>query len=604
MTRRNRKSWRDEKTGLTIIAAALVVIALIVVLLFQHQRETRRDRVRVQAISLARVLAEMPVSQLVPQGNQRGVLRALSLGHDNGDFAYATVRSQAGEVVTEVAAPGVIPPATTAHTGNSLSESLVRLAKGRNVLQISTPIFENGMAAGHLSLGYHQPGFGLQYEQLPFFATLALVIFLLAPVSYFATRREIRPLQAATEKMELMLEMPQGAELQPSGELSDFMGRFNDFVGRMQTRIGELEQDHSTMLTSTKLINYRKSRVEGVLESLPEALIVLDETGSISFANARIESLFGVTAADLVGSSDLSWCSDASVCEFLSRCVQTGPGSYAASAVQFALPSSPDKTYGVSAYPLFSPGETGQALGTLAVFRDVTGEALAKRSRGEFVAHVAHELKTPLNILGMYSEVLLDGGNIDESRRIECINVIHDEVDRLAGLVRNLLSITQIEMGGMQPTMSRSRVRDLLVDLFQQFEVSDNEKGLHFELNLPQEISAMDLDKDLMRVALTNLLTNAIKYNKPGGTVKMTAVETDQALVISVSDDGIGISDEDKLKVFDKFYRSEDEQVRERSGHGLGLSLARDIVHLHGGDLTVQDSETNGSEFVVTLWKE
>ncbi|NND60208.1 MAG: ATP-binding protein, partial [Gammaproteobacteria bacterium] len=104
--------------------------------------------------------------------------------------------------------------------------------------------------------------------------------------------------------------------------------------------------------------------------------------------------------------------------------------------------------------------------------------------------------------------------------------------------------------------------------------------------------------------ALTNLMTNAIKYNQPGGTVRLSAAESDDAVTISVSDDGIGIAEADQQQIFDKFYRSEDDDVRQRSGHGLGLALTRDIVSLHGGDISLSSEKGAGSEFVITLWKE
>ena len=605
MTRPQGTQWRNERLGLTMIVASVVAIGLIVALLFRYQHEARHERVRAQALSLARVLVEMPFRQLVPDSGGKTILHTLYLGRDDADFAYAAVHDGDGHPLTEVTAPGVIVPASVTETGAQwIGERQLRLSTGDRVIEVHARLFERGEPAGTLALGFYAPALGLSYEQLPFIASLALVVFLLAPISYFAMRREIRPLRAATEQMGALLEDAPGPELRPCAELSEFMSRFNEFIGRMQQRVAELERDRATMLTTTKLMTYRKSRVESVLESLPEALLVLDETGAISFANTRIAALFGVDPEDLQGSSDLSWCPDTEVTGFLSRCARQGPGGYVASSLQFRLDSRPGKTFSVSAYPLFSPGETGKTLGILVVFRDVTTEALARESRGEFVAKVAHELKTPLNVLAMYSEVLLDNASADEARRIECVNVIHDEVERLAGLVRNLLNITQIEMGSLQPVMNRSRVHDMLTDLFRQIEESHATQDVSFELDLPREIEAMNLDKDLFRVALTNLLTNAIKYNKPGGTVKLSVVDTETALVIRVSDDGIGVAPQDLGRIFDKFYRSDNDEVRARSGHGLGLSLARDIVLLHGGDLDVASTEGEGSEFAITLWKE
>ena len=130
------------------------------------------------------------------------------------------------------------------------------------------------------------------------------------------------------------------------------------------------------------------------------------------------------------------------------------------------------------------------------------------------------------------------------------------------------------------------------------------EKGIDFTLNLPHEISPVALDKNLMRIAINNLLTNAIKYNNPNGTVTLQAEETDTAILISVKDDGIGISSEDQENIFLKFYRSVDDEVRSRTGHGLGLALAQDIVHLHHGELHVVSKPGEGAEFTIELKKD
>jgi signal transduction histidine kinase len=127
---------------------------------------------------------------------------------------------------------------------------------------------------------------------------------------------------------------------------------------------------------------------------------------------------------------------------------------------------------------------------------------------------------------------------------------------------------------------------------------------LQFDLQLPPEISAVSLDKDLIRIALNNLLTNAIKYNQPGGRVVVRAEENDDEILVRVTDTGIGIEAEDQARIFDKFYRSENEQVRQRTGHGLGLSLAREIVQLHYGKLEVSSQAGRGSEFTMRFKKE
>ena len=222
----------------------------------------------------------------------------------------------------------------------------------------------------------------------------------------------------------------------------------------------------------------------------------------------------------------------------------------------------------------------------------------------DFVAHVAHELKSPLNTLGLYAEALQGERGEDAEFRVEATNVFRDEVERLATLVNNLLSITQIEMGSLNIDKQRVKLKDLLEDAFEQVSRSSRAAGLRLSVNLPPEISAVAVDKQLLRIAINNLLVNAVKYTEPGGEVELSAVETAEAIQISVRDTGIGIAEQDRERIFDKFYRAEDERVRKLDGHGLGLSLARDIVSLHRGRLIVNSAPGKGSEFVIELWKD
>ncbi len=258
----------------------------------------------------------------------------------------------------------------------------------------------------------------------------------------------------------------------------------------------------------------------------------------------------------------------------------------------------------IKAYPLFSPTDSTDIYGTLIVFRDTTKESAIQRQQGEFVANVAHELKTPLNTLALYTEALLDDDADDSQGRIDAANIMHDEVERLAGLIDNLLIITKIEMGEMSVERERLRLHDFLKDTFTVASRGDKARELKFELDLPPDLSSIMADKDLLRIAVNNLLTNAVKYSRPGGVVSMVCEETEQTVRILVQDNGIGINADEQDRIFDRFYRSDDAEARKRSGHGLGLSLARDIVQLHHGTLSVTSTPNEGSEFTIEIWKE
>ncbi|MCZ6912199.1 MAG: HAMP domain-containing sensor histidine kinase, partial [Proteobacteria bacterium] len=258
----------------------------------------------------------------------------------------------------------------------------------------------------------------------------------------------------------------------------------------------------------------------------------------------------------------------------------------------------------VKAYPIFSNSDSTDINGSLIVIRDVTKESEALRQQGEFVAHVAHELKTPLNTLALYAEALIDDTDDDPQSRVEAANIMQDEVERLAGLIDNLLNITRIEMGEISIDRQQVRLADFLEDTFEVASRMDKAGDLKFKLDLSPGLGSIMADKDLLRIAINNLLTNAVKYSRPGGVVHMSCEETEQMIRIVVRDDGIGIAEEDQERIFERFFRSEDSEARSRTGHGLGLPLARDIVQLHYGALTVLSKLNEGSEFVIQIWKE
>ena len=183
------------------------------------------------------------------------------------------------------------------------------------------------------------------------------------------------------------------------------------------------------------------------------------------------------------------------------------------------------------------------------------------------------------------------------------MNVIHDEVERLSTLINNLLAINQYELGGVVAQRKHVRLHELLDDAFSNISKGRGDKNLKFDLEIPREMSLAFIDKDLFRIAINNLLTNAIKYSKPGGKVSLSALENENNIEIRVSDEGYGIAEQDQTKIYDKFFRSNADDIREQTGHGLGLSLVRQIILMHHGELSFTSELDKGSEFVITLEK-
>jgi signal transduction histidine kinase len=603
------QKWRDERLGLAVVLASVLVIFVIIAMLFAYQQRETIAQIRAQGASMARVLANVSFNQLSSRTNAYGPLDVLRISQGSEHFAYAAITDVDGRILNAAAAPGIsvgseFQPAAASSWFGERSYQLP--TSGGDLLEFHAPIVELGKLAGNARIGYQLPGIGLHWDQLPFLATLALPIFLLAPFFYFLLRREVKPIQGASRQLASLIseEQLRPFKLEASGELRDFIRKFNQVVQFAQKRIENLETQNSSLVKSQKLLSFGKMRIETVLRAMPEAVIILGDDGRVTFANEKVETLLGVNPKDILTLRPSEWCTDPDILTCLSKYETAGGKKRFDDTLRLQHVDSSGRRLGLSTYPLFAPKDPNVIFGRLVMIRDVTREALAEESRANFIAHVAHELKTPLHAIALYAEALQGDQGNDDSFRIEAYNVIHDETERVATLVNNLLSITKIEMGSLQVKKTRVRLRDLLQDAFEHIRHSGHGANLKFELDLPDELSAIAVDKDLLRIAINNLLTNAIKYSNPGGTIRLAAAETDDCIQVRVADTGVGIAPEDQAKIFDKFYRSADEQVRQRAGHGLGLPLARDIVELHRGSLSVSSELGQGSEFVISLWKD
>src|SRR5260370_13396198 len=193
----------------------------------------------------------------------------------------------------------------------------------------------------------------------------------------------------------------------------------------------------------------------------------------------------------------------------------------------------------------------------LFVFRDVSEEVLARQAGAEFVAQVSHELKTPLTTIATFSELLLGYTKLYDEDRVEAVNTIHDEVERAASLINNLLNISKLETGTLPIERQRVKIQDLLHDIVDSMSRGARTRQVEVELKIPPDLGSARLDKDLFRIAVDNLLSNAVKSSRPGGRVVLNAEKLpEKQMKISGSDHGNGVSPEERESVFDTYHQS------------------------------------------------
>jgi len=453
-----------------MIVAALLVMVAMGYLLFDYQRDSRTELARAQGIDLVRLLGGMSWNELVPEAGRKSLLEVLQRGQSNADFAYGAIVDVDGKVAAEVTRSGVIVPSArvAAEPANWLGQRMVTGGDtDTRFIEAHGPIFDDGRHMGFVRLGYFEPGFSFSYSDMPFLATLMLPIFLLVPLFYFLLRQEIKPLKQISERFDKLADKA-GAnplELQPTRELSDFMTQFSGYIEATQNRIETLSQQSQDLEMSGKLLTYKNNRIDAILQNFPDAIMVIDEAGEVSYVNAKTQQLLGVDPQQMMGKKPREWCDIPEIAPLLTFGDVKSSMQANQNTVDIKADGGEVKSLQFNVYPLFVPNDESRILGRLVVIRDVSDSHLMRQRQNEFISHVSHELKTPLNVLSMYSESLLTEGVDNEEYRVEAVNVIHDETERLSTLINNLLAINQYELGGV--VAQRKNVR--MHEFFQQY---------------------------------------------------------------------------------------------------------------------------------------
>jgi PAS domain S-box-containing protein len=246
-------------------------------------------------------------------------------------------------------------------------------------------------------------------------------------------------------------------------------------------------------------------------------------------------------------------------------------------------------------------GEGGLFMGAIANVRDITEQKREEELQSTFVSIISHELKTPVSIIKGYAGTL---GREDATWSAETVregmHVIEQEADRLARQIQDLLDVSRLQAGQMRleftdwslPEMARSVVEAFAAQTDERFE---------FELRFPDNFPPVHADYERIRMVLTNLVSNAIKYSPEGGLIRIGGHAREQVAMCYVSDQGVGIAPEERERVFERFYRVDNRLRRETQGTGLGLYLTRAIVEAHGGTIRVESRVGRGSRFLFTL---
>ena len=241
----------------------------------------------------------------------------------------------------------------------------------------------------------------------------------------------------------------------------------------------------------------------------------------------------------------------------------------------------------------------GRTTGAVEIIREVSYEREVDQLKSSLISTASHELRTPLTMIKGFSELLLDR-KLDEESRREGLLEINSAAERLGRLIDNLLSVSRIESGGLEAQAVEMDLRAAILETVRAFGASGRQIEVKVADSFPPVLSIF-AEPDKVTQILTNLISNAIKYSPPHTTVTIAVRATRGSAIVSVKDEGIGLSASDKERLFQKFFRAERDEVKEVGGTGLGLFIVKNLVEMQGGRMWVDSEVDRGSTFHFTL---
>ena len=416
------------------------------------------------------------------------------------------------------------------------------------------------------------------------FILILLGFILVVTLLLLENRRDNIRLKKINQKVKDLIagDYSQVLDMQGSSEITNITNNLNDLSEVIRLTQENLEQE--------------SKRLHSILSYMTDGVLATNRRGKITMINDMAKKQLGVQKEEVLNKSILELLKIEDEYELRDLITQVpelmidsqdANGEYLSLRVRFALVRR----------------ESGFISGLVAVLHDTTEQEKEERERRLFVSNVSHELRTPLTSVKSYLEAL-DEGALSEPVAPDFIKVSLDETNRMMRMVTDLLHLSRIDNATSHLDVEMINFTAFITFILNRFDKMrgpDEEKKYDLVRDYPITSVWIEIDTDKMTQVIDNILNNAIKYSPDGGKITVTMKTTDDQMILSISDQGLGIPKQDLPRIFDRFYRVDRARSRAQGGTGLGLAIAKEIVKQHEGFIWAKSEYGKGSTFTIVL---
>jgi len=431
-----------------------------------------------------------------------------------------------------------------------------------------------------LGTGIYLSRFMSAGSAVAFWAGLGAALVIAPGLIFLLVNRSLRALTVSLHKLKLF-----AYRLSESSPAESEIPRSPREVGALSQA---LYQTAALVQARLAQVDAEKERFTTLLSHMVDPLLTVNRDGIITLLNAPAGQLFHVTLEAAAGRTFMEVVRDHELNAIVQRClaqgtpqngfVETMPGRQFLEIIVTALP---DKN------------------GCLAIIHDLTRLRRLETIRRDFVSNISHELRTPISSIKALAETLRDGAGEDPAVARDFLEKITVEADRMAQMVEELGELSRIEYGQIVLDKSPLNLKSAVSRAVARMAAQAERAGLTVKVDMAEGLPPALADAVRIEQVLVNLLHNAIKFTPAGGRIGVGAQLKDGALLITVSDTGTGIAEDDLPRIFERFYKA--DKARTGGGTGLGLAIAKHIIEAHGGHIWAESEEGRGAIFYFTL---